>query len=114
MRDILEWGVQVRNWLVAAVALVGMAIAAIVSAVCALVWGVVTEFQQSRESGPIAREPTLPFAFQSTLMLATAGFVSRRVWPLPWWTYAVALPAYLVVAIALTVFAGRAGERRRQ
>lgn len=55
------------------------------AAVLCVVFGVVTEYRQSREKGPIARVPTLGWALQA----AFAVGVALLIWPvmLEWWLY---------------------------
>jgi hypothetical protein len=79
----------------------------------ALIWGVVTEFRQARERGPIARVPTLPFAVQSAILVTAALVCLIPTRTLPWWAYIAAFLAQAAVGAAAILLAARAGERNR-
>ncbi len=81
--------------------------------VVSLAWGIVTEFRQMKERGPIGIAPTLPFGLMSAFYL-TVGlmFVREKILV----TAPVCLLAGLlfgVVAVALITAAGRIGRACR-
>jgi hypothetical protein len=65
------------------------AITCFVLAVLAFSYGVVTEYRQTRATGPIAIVATLPFALQAAILIVMGLYIfpgSR-----PWWSYPLAL-----------------------
>jgi hypothetical protein len=79
-------------------------------------WGVRTEFSQSRDTGPIAREPTLPFAGQSALIFTLGLFLVRKagmLGVLPWWACLGAGVLFGAAGIVLITAAGSMGNARR-
>lgn len=85
-------------------------------AVLALAWGVVTEFRQRRDRGPIAQVATLPFAWQSALLFTLALALLRAAHPsarIPWAMYPVVFLGTALAASALVLLAGRRPRRRR-
>jgi hypothetical protein len=85
----------------------------IVIAVAEAAWGVVLEFRQSRETGPVAFVPTLPFGIQAAMLFTAALFLVRRSAskPVPPWACLLAGVLFAVIAIALITAAGRLGRR---
>jgi hypothetical protein len=62
------------------VALIGIAVADIVVGVCALVWGVVTEFQQSHEYCTVYRAPEKQAFLSPILSRHAVGVVAGLRW----------------------------------
>jgi hypothetical protein len=65
-----------------------------VLAALAFTYGVVTEYRQTRATGPIAIVATLPFALQAANFIALGLYLfpgSR-----PWWSYPLALVVSLI------------------
>ena len=86
-----------------------LALLCLVMAVLALTWGVTTEYRQSREDGPVAIVPTLPFGVSAAL-LATMGTAFLAGRSIPVWTY----PLIFIGLAALGCFAiTRASARRK-
>ena len=75
------------------------AITCFVLAALAFTYGVVTEYRQTRATGPIAIVATLPFAVQAAIfiVLGLCLFHGSR----PWWSYLLAL----VVSLATFCYA---------
>ena len=86
-----------------------MAILCLVMAVFALTWGVTTEYRQSREDGPVAIVPTLPFGVSAAL-LATMGMALLVGDGIPVWAYLI----IFVGLAALGCFAITRATARRQ
>lgn len=63
------------------------AIPCFLGAALCLIWGVTTEYRQSREDGPVAMVATLPFGVAAAL-LGTMGAAVVAGRSLPLWTYA--------------------------
>ena len=92
-------------------------IMAFVISLVALAWGIQTEFLQSRDTGPIARVPTLPFAVQSALLFASGLLFARKtsvLGVLPWWACIGASVIFGIAAIGLITAAGRMGRAHRK
>ena len=72
------------------------AITCFVLATLAFAYGVVTEYRQTRATGPIAIAATLPFALAAAIfiVLGLAWFPGSR----PWWSYPLAF------VVSLTTF----------
>ena len=73
-------------------------------AASALVWGIVTEFRQTREEGPVALVPTLPFGVMASLLLLF-GLVFVKV-ELPWWGFVIVFPGTALLFPAIIWAAG--------
>lgn len=86
-----------------------MAILCLVMAAFALTWGVTTEYRQSREDGPVAIVPTLPFGVSAAL-LATMGAAFLAGSMIPVWTYLV----IFIGLAALGCFAITRASARRE
>lgn len=84
-----------------------MALAAILvlAAVFCTGIGVVTEYRQSRETGPIARVPTLGWALQAAFSVGGALLASPVL--LAWWLYPLAFLGTLFGAGTLIRLASR-------
>lgn len=63
-----------------------IAIINFITAVLAFIWGITTEYKQSRQDGPVAIVATLPFGVAAALSatIGTAALVGRD---LPLWVY---------------------------
>ena len=73
-----------------------LAITYFVLAALAFTYGIVTEYRQTRATGPIAIVATLPFALQAAIFIVLGLYLfpgSR-----PWWSYPLAF------VISLTTF----------
>jgi hypothetical protein len=86
-----------------------LGVACLVLAGCALAWGIATEFRQTREDGPVATVPTLPFGVMASLLL-TFGLGFLRV-ELPWWGYFLLFPGGAVLFCVLIYQARRRSPR---
>jgi hypothetical protein len=93
--------------------MLSVSIGALVAAALAIMWGVATEFRQSRESGPVALVPTYPFAVQAAVLSVLGLFTMRhRIGWFSWWG-CIGLGAVVgAVGIALINFARRSGRLR--
>jgi hypothetical protein len=88
----------------------------IVISLSALAWGVRTEFLQSRDTGPIAREPTLFFAVQPAMLFTMGLFFARKssvLGLLPWWACIGAGVIFSIAGVGLITAAGHIGQACR-
>ena len=78
--------------------------------VAIFIWGFVTEWRQSRESGPIAIVATLPMAVVSAILLSIAVGVAPL--GVPWWAVCLLFPVLTVALGKLILMAdGRKRDR---
>lgn len=61
----------------------------------AFIYGVVTEYRQSREGGPIARVPTLPWAIEAALLIVLGLYWLPQ--PIRWWVYLAAFSGSVLI-----------------
>ncbi len=87
---------------------IGIAIACFVLAALAFLNGLVTEYRQSREKGPIAMVPTLPQAVAAAMWVAI-GLLWLPV-AIPWWAYLLGFFGSALVFGCLINCAGRRKE----
>ena len=86
----------------------GIAIACFVLSIFAFVNGVVTEYRQSRASGPVAIEPTLPWAVSGAILIVVGLFWLPT--PVAWWAYIL---AFFSSALTVGYIITRAGRGRK-
>jgi len=85
-----------------------IAIACFVISIIALLNGVVMEYRQSRENGPVAIVPTLPWAAEGAIFI-----VLGLCWlptPIPWWAYIL---AFFSSALTFGYLIGSATQGRK-
>jgi hypothetical protein len=86
----------------------GIALICFALSIMALLFGVVTEYRQSREEGPVALVPTLPWALEGAILIVLGLFWLPT--PIPWWAYVV---AFLGSALTFGCVIGTASRGRK-
>ena|SRR5258705_2761643 len=83
--------------------------------VAALLAGMAIEYEQRRESGPVALVPTLQYAgaFGLLLVIGLTVLHLAREWPDRWWWIPIFGLAAMAVGGWAIAGAGRMAERRR-
>ncbi len=83
------------------------------ASVAVFLHGLVTEYRQSRESGPIAIVPTLPSAVGGAMMIFLGLFWLPA--PVPWWVYVLSffgVTAFYGFCINLANHRRKPGKRK--
>lgn len=85
-------------------------IVCLIMGAASLIWGVTTEYRQSRDDGPIAIVPTLPFGVSSA-MLTTMGMAMVVGDGIPAWGYLLIFPGWAALGCFAITLASARRER---